>query len=129
MNLLEFFTEFGSSLVWPLAFILIVLTVLRAAWEELRPVFVSMVNGLAKSAAANANLIGIALLFGISASLSAFWDVFHELTRKSLMEMSWHQYIALWTKVWNPFIVAFLAKIIPTPSKTGGTTPPFPSTQ
>lgn len=126
MNLWDFFTEFGSSLLWPLTVILILLVVLREAWEELRPIFVSMVNGLAKSAAANANLVGLALLFGVSASLSAFWDVFHALDRKSLMEMSWHQYLSLWTKVWNPFIVAFLAKMLPAPPKTNETQPPFP---
>lgn len=127
MSTLDFFITFGDSLVWPLSFILIALIVLRQAWEELHPIFVGMINSLAKNAGANATLVGIALLFGISASLSAFWDVFHSLDRKSLMEMSWHQYIAMWTKVWNPFIVAFLAKIIPTPPRSSSdTNPPIP---
>ena len=59
--------------------------------------------------------------------VSAFYDVFNELTAASLTSLSWHQYAALWTKVANPFIVAILAYATQMPIKNGNLTqPPFP---
>lgn len=128
MNILDFFTEFGSSLVWPLVVILIGLVVLREAGEELRPIFVSIIGGVAKSASANATAYAIAMLFGLSASLSAFVDVFHALTKEGLAAMSWHQYLSLWAKVLNPFIVAVLAYATQNKFKgAGSTSAPFPA--
>jgi hypothetical protein len=73
------------------------------------PLFKTVVGGLTQDAGRNAKEYAIALGFGLSASLSAFWDVFSRLDATSLGAMSWHQYAALWSKVANPFIVAVLA--------------------
>lgn len=109
-----------ETLVWPLAFMLLVLVITRQFFQDVRPIFVSVVNGVAKDAQSNARAYAIAILFGLSASFSAFWDVFHSLDSTSLAAMSWHAYFALWTKVLNPFIVAILAYATKSDFKGGG---------
>lgn len=114
--------------VWPLAALLAFLIVSRRVASDVRPIFVNIVGGVAKAAGSNAQAYGIAILFGLSASLSAFYDVFSQLDNKAFGEMNLHQYAALWSKVLNPFCVAILAyatqnKFVPPPSKTN---PPFP---
>lgn len=114
------------NVMWPLVFLLVALLVLRHLRDEVKPVFSSIVGGLSKNAASNATQYAIALGFGLSASMSAFYDVFSTLGRTDLAALSWHQYFALWTKVGNPFIVAVLAYATQsTPKKADGTKPPF----
>lgn len=93
----------------PLVLTLVFLVGLHAVRETVNPIFAAIVAGVAKHAQEKAPAYGIALLFGLSASLSAFWDVFHALTKENFAAMSWHEYVAAWTKVLNPFIVAVLA--------------------
>lgn len=114
--------------VWPLSFVLVSLFVLRQLGENVKPVFVSVIGGLSKNAGSNATQYAIAIGFGLSASLSAFYDVFNDMTVVSFHAMSWHAYAALWTKVANPFIVAVLAYATQSNfvKKPNGTTPPFP---
>lgn len=104
---------FSDSLpyVWPLSFILCFLFVLRKVENDVRPIVTGVVAGLAGDATHNAKQWGIAIMFGLSASLAAFYDVFSELGSKDLVALSWHQYAAYWTKVLNPFIVAVLAYV------------------
>jgi hypothetical protein len=109
-----------SALAWPLVVLVLLLSVLHRLREDLRPVFRSLIEGLAVAARANAPTYAAMLGFGLSASLSGFWDVFHVLGRADLDALSWHQYAALWTKVLNPFIVAVLAY----GSRPGATPPP-----
>lgn len=85
------------------------LIVTRRLASDFRPIVTNVISGVAQDAQSNARAYAVAILFGLSASFSAFWDVFHALDSASLLAMSWHQYFALWTKVLNPFIVAILA--------------------
>ncbi len=96
-------------IVWPLVFLVVALIITRRLATDLRPIFTNVVDGVSKSARTNASSYAIAALFGLSASLSAFNEVFKNLDRSSFAVMGWHQYLALWSKVLNPFIVAALA--------------------
>lgn len=120
------------QLVWPLSFVLCFIFILRKVEGDVRPIVTNMVNGLAAGAQRNATQWAIALAFGVSASLSAFYDVFNDLAARDLAALSWHQYAALWSKVLNPFIIATLAYVTQSNFKpaTGGggggqTTQPF----
>ncbi len=117
------YVEILASLVWPLLVLLIALFVLRQIREDVHPIFVQVVNGVAKSAGSNAPAYAIALLFGLSASLSAFVDVFKDLNRGAILGLSWHQYLVCWAKVANPFVVAILAYATQNKFK-GGAQPP-----
>ncbi len=77
--------------------------------ETVDPLVVSVVGGLANHAAANAPAYGMALLFALSASLSAFYDVFSQVTQTDARLMSFWQLASLLAKVANPGIVAALA--------------------
>ncbi len=110
MNLTEIFS--AGSLVWPLSFILISLLVLKQLKDDVRPIFVSMVGPLAQQAHANASDIGRAFLFGLSASLAAWYDCFSQVDAVTIHGMTWWQFSALLAKVANPFIVAFLATLV-----------------
>lgn len=117
------------QLIWPLSFVLLGLFVLRKVEGDMRPIVTNMVNGLAGEASRNSKQWGIAIMFGLSASLAAFYDVFSELTTKDMAALSWHQYAAYWTKVMNPFIVAVLAYVTQSnfkPSNGSATSKPLP---
>lgn len=96
-------------IIAPLVVILLVLMGLHAVRETVNPLFGAIVSGLAQHAQKNAPAYGMAILFGLSASLSAFWDVFHSMTKQQFNEMSAHAYLSNWAKILNPFIVAALA--------------------
>lgn len=117
-------------MVWPLVFLLVVLVGAHTARETLTPIIENMTKALAIQAQNNAVAVMMAILFGLSASLSAFYDLFSQLTKTDLNLMSWHQYAALWTKILNPFVVAVLAyatqnKFKTVGTSTGNTTPPI----
>ena len=99
----------ADSVVWPLTFLLFALAVLRKVEQDVRPIFVAVTRGVAVQAGNNSAAYATAMMFGLSASASAFVDVFHVLDAATLAAMSWHQYATLWVKVFNPFIVAVLA--------------------
>lgn len=126
MNYADIFE--ASSIVWPVAFLLMFLFVLRKVESQVSPVVTVVVNGVAKTAAANATACAIAIGYGLSACLSAFYDVFNQLDAKSMVDMSWHQYFALWAKVLNPFVVTVLAYAAKSGFQKPGTQPPFPTT-
>lgn len=122
-------TETLASAVWPLAFILVSLVVLHNLRETLSPVITALMAGLAKQAQTNAGAWAIAIGFGLSASLAAFYDVFSQLDYVTQKGMSGWQLAALFAKVLNPFVVAMLARLTmqkPVGS-TGLTVPPFPT--
>lgn len=117
--------------IWPLVALLAFSIAIRKVANDVRPIFVNVVDGVAKSASSNAQAYAIAIMFGLSASLSAFYDVFSQMDAKAFSEMTWHQYLAAWSKVLNPFCVAILAyatqnKFVAPPPKPGTTNPPFP---
>jgi hypothetical protein len=118
------------QLIWPLVFLLIMLFVLRQVRDDVNPIFKSVVGGLTQDAGRNAKQYAIAIGFGLSASLSAFVDVFKELDAAGVSALGWHQYAALWAKCLNPFIVAVLAyatqsSFKPANGNGNGTNPPL----
>lgn len=118
------------QLVWPLSFILIMLIVLRQLRDDMSPIFRSVVGGLSQDAGRNAKQYAIAIGFGLSASLSAFVDVFKELDSAAVAALGWHQYATLWAKCFNPFVVALLAYTTQSSFKPPtGTNPPFNPTK
>jgi hypothetical protein len=117
----------ANSLVWPLTFLLCALILVRMTKDS--PITNAIVGGVAKNAGSNATAYAIAFMFGLSASLSAFYDVFSQMDAKTFDQTSWHQYAALWAKCLNPFVVAVLAYATQnkfTGGGLGGSKPPFP---
>ena len=113
--------------VWPLLIFAILLLGLHQVKEQFNPVIGGIVKGLSLHAQQNAVGYGMAIMFGLSASLAAFYDLFSQMSKTDFDHMSWHQYMALWAKVLNPFIVASLAYATKAaPSKPTPTNPPFP---
>lgn len=95
--------------IWPLLVFALLLVGLHQVKEQVNPVIGGIVKGLSMHAQANATGYGMAILFGLSASLAAFYDLFSQVSKTDIAGMSWHQYMSLWAKVLNPFIVASLA--------------------
>lgn len=119
----------ANSIIWPLTVLLIALFMLRKAEDSLRPVFTQIIGGVAKNAGSNANFYAIALMFGLSSSLSAFVEVFKEMDAAEWQAITWHQYAALWARILNPFFVTILAYTRDSGKDrkpTGTTEPPFP---
>lgn len=106
-----------------LGVLLVILVLVHRARETLNPLVTGIVGGLAKHAQVNAPAYGMALMFGLSASLSAFYDVFSQTNKSDLIAMSWHQYLSLWAKIFNPFIVASLAYATKNQFKQANPTP------
>lgn len=120
----------ANSIVWPITAFAMFLVVLRMVEKRTGPIFDSIIGGVAKNAGTNAVFYAIAIMFGLSASLSAFIEVFQQMDEAAWKVITWHQYATLWAKVLNPFIVAVLAYTRDSGKdrKPNGTTPPFPST-
>lgn len=85
---------------WPLVVVLVLLIVLRKIESTVNPVIVSVVSGLAKQASSNALAYGLAIGYGLSASLQA-------LAEQAVL-LNW-PYVAAFARVFNPFVVAMLA--------------------
>ena len=118
------------GIIWPLLGFAVAIYVVHQIKEQLNPIITGLVAGLAVQAKANAGSYGVAILFGLSASLAAFYDVFSQVDHLVIQGMSGWQFAALVAKVLNPFIVAFLATLVKmggTPAKPSTTTPPFPT--
>lgn len=125
---MEYLVEILAA-AWPFLLVLGLLWIVHTLRETLRPVIEELIKALANQARTSAGLWVIAFLFGLSASLAAVYDLFQSLDVATLKAMSWAQHVALWAKVFNPFIVAMLARLVPqAPVKNGlpgGTQPPF----
>lgn len=113
------------QVIWPLTFLLLMLVGLRQVRNDVNPILKSVIAGLTTDASRNAKQYAIAIGFGLSASLSAFVDVFKELDSAAILAMGWHQYAAAWAKVAAPFVVAVLAYATQSNFKSPGTNPPF----
>lgn len=85
---------------WPLVVASVLLYLLHRVSNEVKPIVVGVVNGLAKQASSNALAYGLAIGYGLSASLQA-------LAEQATM-LDW-PIIAAFAKIANPFIVAMLA--------------------
>lgn len=122
-----------SQFIWPLVALLAAVYFSRKVATDVRPIFINVINGVASGAKTNWMAYGIAILFGLSASLSAFIDVFKDMSHQAFASMSMHQYLALWGKVLQPFIVAILAYATqnkfkaPAPPASSVSAPPFPT--
>ncbi len=109
-----------QAIVWPLVVALVVLFMLRRADAVVQPIVVNVVNGIAKQAGSNALTYGLAIGYGLSASLQS-------LSEQATL-LHW-PVVAAAAKVINPCIVAMLAFAAksdlgnPPPKTT--TTPPF----
>lgn len=121
------------NLIWPLCFVLGALLVFwlgHKLGDNLQPIAASLASGLAEFARKNAVPCVVAFLYGVSASLMAFAEVFQTLGRDEWQAMTWHQYGTMWAKVLNPFIIAVLAywkqPNFSSNSAGGGTNPPIP---
>ncbi len=89
-----------APFAWPLVVALVLLYLLRKVSNEVQPIVVSVVSGLAKQANTNALAYGLAIGYGLSASLQALAE--------QATVLQW-PLIAAFAKVANPFIVAMLA--------------------
>lgn len=61
-----------NQIVWPLAFLLVALTLLRQLRNDLTPIFKSVIGGVAKNAQSNALVYGLAI---IAATLSSLQEL------------------------------------------------------
>ncbi len=107
-----------------LGILLVILLLVHRARETLNPLVTGIVGGLANHAQVNAPAYGLAIMFGLSASLAAFYDVFSQVTRADADAMSWWQLLALFAKILNPFIVATLAYATKNQFKQANPSPP-----
>jgi len=73
MNTSDLFA--ANSIVWPLAFLLIALVILKRIREDVRPIFRAMVDPLTKQAQTNAVAWAIGIMLGIQSSLGALKEV------------------------------------------------------
>lgn len=116
-NLIQFLYN-PPGLLWIALAAMVTLVIVHRVREQLNPVVTSLVTGLSEQAKNNASDIGRALLFGLSASLAAWYDVFSQVDVTAWKGMSAWQFSALLAKVANPFIVAFLATLVKPTAKS-----------
>lgn len=103
-------------LIWPLAFLLVALLVVRQIRDEMKPVARAVVDGLAKHGARHSLAYAMAILYATAASLQALADV--------ARDMGW-LYVEAFAKVVQPGAVAIIAFVRPSPAESG-TRPPIP---
>ena|SRR6478736_9010690 len=115
--------DYLQHAIWPLVFLLAVLFGFNRMKETLEPIVKAMVSAIALQAQQQAGKWMIASMFGLSASLAAFYDVFSQVGTTEYAGMSVWQLLALWAKVLNPFIVAALASALPPVSPKVNPTP------
>lgn len=118
MNYADIFQ--AGSLVWPLSFLLVSLIVLKRLRDDIRPIFVNVIAGVAKSAQSNAIFYALAAMIGTLSSLQALADVARDL--------HW-VYVEAATKILQPGLAAVVGLMLKAPgtiSVPAGTTPPFP---
>lgn len=89
-----------APFAWPLVVALVLLYLLKRVSNEVQPIVVNVVNGLAKQAQSNALGYGLAIGYGLSASLQS-------LAEQATL-LHW-VVVAAMAKVINPCIVAMLA--------------------
>lgn len=98
----------ANSLVWPLTFLVVALYVFKRLQTDLSPVVTSMVSSLAQQVAKHSLLFAVAIMFGLSSSLTAFYEVFQTIDDATAKSLSIYQFLALAAKCANPFIGGFL---------------------
>lgn len=119
-----------GALVWPLAFLLVALLILKQVKDDVRPIFIGMIGPLAKQAQTNAVAWTIGIMLGVLSSLGALTEV--------ATTMHW-VYVAIACKVLGPGLATIVALVKQSPvasaplvtlppaaAPTGSTNPPFP---
>jgi hypothetical protein len=111
-------------LIWPLAFVLVALFVLRKIEAQINPIIVNVVGGVATNAKQYALMYAMAFIYASAASLQALGEV--------ATGFGWI-HIAAFAKVAQPGIVAIIAYVTKPPQFTQAnadvktpTNPPFP---
>ncbi len=105
-------------LVWPLAFVLVALFVMRKVGDDLRPIVNGVVGGLAKNASQHA--LGYAM-----ASLLATLGCLQELAAVAT-DFHW-VYVAAFAKVLQPGLAAIVGYVIKPPAFTQAKDPVLPT--
>lgn len=109
--------------IWPLAFLLITLVVLRKVEKDLQPVVNGVVGGVAKNAQKNALMYAMGIIYASAASLQALGEV--------ATSFGW-VHVAAFAKVAQPGVVAIIAYVTKPPAgasaalSTSTTNPPMP---
>lgn len=88
--------------VWPLAFILVALLILKQVRTDVRPIFVGIVSGLAETSKKNSLFYAMAIAYALAASLQALADVSRDL--------HW-PLVEAFAKVTQPGVVAIIAYV------------------
>ncbi len=101
------------NLVWPLAFVLVALLVLRKVESDFRPVVVGIVNGLASNAQQKASVYAMCCAYVAAASLQSLGDV--------ARQFEW-VHVEAFAKVVQPGVVAAICFFRPSPTQTASKT-------
>jgi TRAP-type C4-dicarboxylate transport system permease large subunit len=109
----------ANSLVWPLAFILVALLVLRQLRNRFEPITSGVVAGLSKHARIHALAYGLAFLLALNACLDELTETFAELTREQLVAMAWWQVGALVAGCFSPAVATVIALVVKSPLQPG----------
>lgn len=102
------FTQ-SLPLVWPLTFLLLALFVLRKVGDDMRPVFVGVVGGVAQNAKQYSLMYAMGALYATGASLQALGEV--------ATQFDWI-YVAAFAKVAQPGVIAIIAYVTKPPAIT-----------
>lgn len=105
----------ANSIVWPLAFVLVALFVLRSLRERISPIADGVVSGISKHASQFALLYALAFLLAMNASLEKVVSTFGALTRDQLAGLAWWQVGALLAGCFTPAVSTLIALIIKSP--------------
>lgn len=109
-----------TPLVWPLIGLLIALLVLKQVKDDVRPIFLAMVNPLARQAQTNATAWAVGMMLAVLSSMGALTEV--------ATQMGW-TYVAIACKVIGPGLATIVALIKQSPiqqTPPTNTKPPFP---
>lgn len=98
----------ANSIVWPLSFLLVALTLLRHLREEVNPIFKGMVGTLAQQSSSNAVAWALGMMIGTLGSLQALAEVADK--------MHW-PYISALAKILQPGLAAVLGYIMASPAQ------------
>lgn len=118
MNYADIFQ--AGSVVWPLCFLLVSLIGMKKLREDIRPIFVNVVAGVAKNAQSNAIFYALACMIGTLSCLQALADV--------AREFHWI-YVEAFAKILQPGLSAVVGLMMKAPGTIAvqtGTIPPFP---
>lgn len=107
--------------VWPLSFILVALLALRQFREDVRPIFLSMRDGLQVQAQKNSSKWALGCLVGANGGAGALVQV--------ATEMHWPM-VKAFAFVGGAMVAAVMGWLVVSPMQkpngNGGTTPPIP---